>query len=71
LLGYAALNELLGIVPYLLGFVAAGMIYVAVADLIPGLHRRPELKITLLQVSLMGLGVASVWVMHEIAERSV
>ena len=71
LLGYAALNELLGIVPYLLGFVAAGMIYVAVADLIPGLHRRPELKITLLQVSLMGLGVGSVWVMHEIAERSV
>jgi zinc and cadmium transporter len=71
LLGYAALNELLEIVPYLLGFVAAGMIYVAVADLIPGLHRRPELKITLLQVSLMGLGVGSVWVMHEIAERSV
>ena len=71
LLGYAALNELLGIVPYLLGFVAAGMIYVAVADLIPGLHRRPELKITFLQVSLMGLGVGSVWIMHSIAEHSV
>ena len=36
-----------GWVPYLLGFVAAGMIYVSVADLIPGLHRRPELKATL------------------------
>jgi zinc and cadmium transporter len=70
LLGYAALNTLLGIVPYLLGFVAAGMIYVAVADLIPGLHRRPELKITFLQVTLMSLGVASIWVMREIAEHS-
>ena len=50
LLGYSALNALPGWVPYLLGFVAASMIYVAVADLIPGLHRRPELKITLQQV---------------------
>lgn len=70
LLGYAALNTLLGIVPYLLGFVAAGMIYVAVADLIPGLHRRPELKITFVQASLMALGVASVWVVRELAEHT-
>jgi len=69
ILGYGALNTLLEFVPYLLGFVAAGMIYVAVADLIPGLHRRPELKITAVQVALMALGVGSVWLMREIAER--
>jgi zinc and cadmium transporter len=43
----------------------------AVADLIPGFHRRPELKITFLQVSLMALGVTSVWLMRGIAEHSV
>jgi len=36
------------------------MIYVAVADLIPGLHKRTELKATLQQVLLIGLGVASI-----------
>ena len=37
------------------------MIYVAVADLIPGLHKRAELLATLQQVVLIGLGVGSVW----------
>jgi zinc and cadmium transporter len=60
LLGYLALNTLLTWVPYLLGFVAAGMIYVAVADLIPGLHRRPELKVTMQQVALMALGIGTI-----------
>jgi zinc and cadmium transporter len=64
LLGYAALNTLQGWVPYLLGFVAAGMIYVSVADLIPGLHRRPELKATLHQVALMGLGIVTIWLVR-------
>ena len=36
------------------------MIYVAVADLIPGLHKRPELKATLEQVVLIGLGIGSI-----------
>ena len=45
-LGYFALQSLTGLEPILLGVVAASMIYVAVADLIPGLHRRPELKDT-------------------------
>ena len=37
------------------------MIYVAVADLIPGLHKRAELHATLQQVILIGLGVGTVW----------
>jgi zinc and cadmium transporter len=36
------------------------MIYVAVADLIPGLHRRAELRATLQQSLLIALGVASI-----------
>jgi zinc and cadmium transporter len=44
----------------LLGIVAASMIYVAVADLIPGLHRRPELRDTASQAGLIGLGIATI-----------
>jgi zinc and cadmium transporter len=61
LLGYAALNTLREWIPSLLGFVAASMIYVAVADLIPGLHRRPELRATVMQVLLIALGIATIY----------
>src|SRR5437763_3287827 len=44
----------------LLGLVAASMIYVAVADLIPGLHKRPELRHTASQAILIALGIASI-----------
>jgi zinc and cadmium transporter len=60
LLGYYGLQALHGWTPILLGIVAASMIYVAVADLIPGLHRRPELRATVSQTLLIGLGIGSI-----------
>ncbi|MGE5385874.1 MAG: ZIP family metal transporter [Betaproteobacteria bacterium] len=60
LLAYFALSDAAGALPYLLGMAAASMIYVAVADLIPGLHKRTELKATVQQVALIGLGIASI-----------
>ena len=45
----------------LLALAAASMIYVAVADLIPGLHKRPELAATAQQVLLIGLGIGMIW----------
>lgn len=59
-LGYYALQVLEGWTPILLGIVAASMIYVAVADLIPGLHRRPELRATVSQTVLIALGIGSI-----------
>ncbi len=59
-LGYFALQVLRGWEPVLLGVVAASMIYVAVADLIPGLHRRPQLRDTLMQATLIGSGIATI-----------
>ncbi len=59
-LGYTTLQVIEGWTPVLLGVVAASMIYVAVADLIPGLHRRPELRATLSQTVLIGLGIGSI-----------
>jgi len=67
LLGYFALQAVAGWVNTLLALAAASMIYVAVADLIPSLHKRPELKATLHQVLLIGLGVGSVWLVGRLA----
>lgn len=66
ILGYAALAAMEHWVPPLLGLAAASMIYVAVADLIPGLHRRPELQATAQQVALIALGVGTIWLVGEI-----
>jgi zinc and cadmium transporter len=64
---YFALQTLQEWLPALLGIAAASMIYVAVADLIPGLHRRPELHATVQQVALIALGVATIWLVGELA----
>ncbi|MEO8166172.1 MAG: ZIP family metal transporter, partial [Betaproteobacteria bacterium] len=60
LLAYYALRSMQDWVPTLLGLAAASMLYVSVADLIPGLHRRPELRATLEQVALISLGIGSI-----------
>jgi zinc and cadmium transporter len=59
-LGYYGLQSFSGLEPVLLGIVASSMIYVAVADLIPGLHRRPELRDTAFQALLIALGIAAI-----------
>jgi len=59
-LGYFGLQLVAGLEATLLGIVAASMIYVAVADLIPGLHRRPELRDTASQALLIALGIGSI-----------
>lgn len=69
-LGYVALQALEGWIVTLLGIAAASMIYVAVADLIPGLHKRTELAATAQQVLLIGLGVASIWLVGAVTGHS-
>jgi zinc and cadmium transporter len=59
-LGYFALQALQGLETILLGIVAASMIYVAVADLIPGLHRRPQLRDGATQTVLIALGIGCI-----------
>ncbi len=60
MLGYLTLQTMQSWVPSLLALAAASMIYVAVADLIPGLHKRTSLHDTLQQVILIGLGIGTV-----------
>jgi len=60
LIGYFGLRAVAEWEATLLGFVAASMIYVAVADLIPGLHRRPQLRDTASQALLIALGIGAI-----------
>ena len=55
--------------PYVLALAAASFIYVAVADLIPGLHRNTALPATLRQVALIALGVAVVLGGHALMQQ--
>ncbi len=59
-LGYFALQHMQSWVPTLLALAASSMIYVAVADLIPGLHKRTQLRDTVHQVLLICSGIATI-----------
>jgi zinc and cadmium transporter len=56
--GYFALEEALAALPFALAVAASSLLYVAVADLIPGLHRKIDPKSSITQVVLIGLGIA-------------
>ena len=66
-LAYFALQTMQQWIPPLLGLAVASMLYVSVADLIPGLHRRPELQATVQQVVLIALGVGTIWLVGDLA----
>jgi zinc and cadmium transporter len=57
---YFALRDALRLLPYALAIAAASLLYVAVADLIPGLHRRSDARASLAQVVLIAAGIGVV-----------
>jgi zinc and cadmium transporter len=60
LVGWWALRDAMALLPYALAVAAASLLYVAVADLIPGLHRKTDLRASAFQVLWIGVGVAVV-----------
>jgi len=66
-LAYFSLDQ--GWLPYVLALAAASFIYVAVADLIPGLHRSTALPTTFRQVILIALGVGVVLGSHALMRQ--
>jgi len=56
-IAYFSLSLAHALVPYVLAIAASSFLYIAVADLIPGLHRRPEFSATLHQALLIACGV--------------
>ena len=55
---YFGLRQTLSALPYALAFAAAGFLYISVAGLIPGLHRRVDARTSAAQVVLIGVGIA-------------
>jgi zinc and cadmium transporter len=66
LLGFFMLREVSAWLPEILAIAAASMIYVSVADLIPGLHRRTAVVESVLQVAFIGLGIALIAFIHAV-----
>ncbi|MFO1323140.1 MAG: ZIP family metal transporter [Burkholderiales bacterium] len=69
LAGYVALAGMERILPTVLAIAAASLLYVAVADLIPSLHRRAEPAETARQMVAIGLGVAVIVAVHVLLEH--
>lgn len=64
LIAYFSLQQTQAAVPYVIAIAAASFIYIAVADLIPGLHKRVELHETVRQIVLIALGVTVIYFAH-------
>jgi zinc and cadmium transporter len=67
--GYFTLESARSATPYVLVLAAASFIYIAVADLIPDLHRASDGRSTAWQVALIAAGVATIAVPHWLLHR--
>ena len=63
-LAYFWLTDMREAVPYILGISAASFIYIAMADLVPGLHKQVAMKASLHQLALLLAGIATIAVFH-------
>jgi zinc and cadmium transporter len=64
LVAYFTLGSALRVLPYAIAVAAASFVYVAMADLIPGLHRRVSARESVAQVILISLGIAAIAVVE-------
>jgi zinc and cadmium transporter len=64
-LAYFSLSLTQEALPYMLAVAASSFIYIAVADLIPGLHKRLEPRATFEQVVLIAAGVLTIYLTHQ------
>jgi zinc and cadmium transporter len=60
LVAYLGVSVIPGVRPYILAFSSASLLYIAMSDLIPDLHRGQIDRSALRQVVLVGAGVATV-----------
>ena len=63
-LAYYLLQDLESALPYVLAVAASSFIYIAVADLIPTLHERVEVRATLQQILLIAAGIIVIYLTH-------
>lgn len=68
-LAYFSLADLHDKLPYFLALAASSFIYIAVADLIPSLHKKTDTKTSLQQIVLIIAGVLLICTLHNIAHH--
>lgn len=68
-LAYYGLEDLHDKLPYFLALAASSFIYIAVADLIPTLHKKTEFIATLQQIALIVAGVLLICSLHAFAHE--
>lgn len=61
---YFSLSVASGLVPYVLALAAASFIYIAMADLIPDLHKRIQPLATVQQLVLIAAGIVLIYLAH-------
>ena len=66
ILAYFVLIDLEFLIPIILSFAASSMIYVAISDLIPSLHKKVEIKQTFQQTFSIFLGVLIIYFLHSL-----
>ena len=59
---FYTLDSLRLLIPYALAFSASSFLYIALADLIPEMHRKTSFKASLSQVLLITLGILIIYV---------
>ena len=64
--GYFVLQQTQAAVPYVLAVSAASFIYIAVADLIPDMHRSVDARSTAWQVALIAVGIATIALLQQL-----
>jgi zinc and cadmium transporter len=64
---YFAFSTVQQYLPYAIAIAAASFLYVAVADLIPGLHRRTDPRTSVEQVVLILVGIGVIYLSHRLA----
>ena len=69
LAAYFALSDMQQALPIVLALAASSLLYVAVADLIPSLHRRPEPLETAKQSLLIAAGIAVIAAVHALLQH--
>ncbi|MGZ8165806.1 MAG: ZIP family metal transporter [Methylobacter sp.] len=68
-IAYFLLGDLHESLPYFLALAASSFIYIAVADLIPSLHKKTDMRTSLQQIALIAAGVLLICSLHGIAHN--
>lgn len=66
ILAYFFMGSMQSLIPYVLAFSASSFIYIALADLIPEMHKKTRIKDSILQLILISIGIFLIYFVKNI-----